>query len=300
MLDLVFVNPIFWLNIIATVIVVIVVFIFKKQLNILEAIIQCVVTFLVMFIVYYVGFETNFELHDKEVWNGNITKFAYYEEWTELVHYIEQVYDGKDSNGNSKYHTEYKTRYDYHGPRWEIKTTIGTYDSSKQIFKKAKEKYGSKFINIVHSGQSSIGDGNMYECVPNDIIPISKWNDYINYIRASRFTILKNKGNNSLINQYISSRKLVPYPEFQAGEFGQNYFFRVVNTSGFNKTYITDFEKALSCFCAQYSGPKQFNIVVYITSGVQRSFPSILEEYWKSAHKNDTVLIFNINPDGGH
>lgn len=297
MIDLVFRNQIFWINIIATLIAVVVMFIMKKKFHILEALAQFVATFLVLLIVYVIGFETNFELRDQEVWNGNIQKFVYYEEWKELVHYTVQVPAGTDSKGNTRYRTEFRTRIDYHSPRWEIETTIGGFYSSKEAFKKAVSLYGSIFVDMNRFSQVSHGDGNKYESYPKNIIAVSKWNSYINYIRASRYTILKKRGNEEAIQMYIKFGRFIPYPKLSSGDFSQDYFFRVINTAKFNKPII-NLEKKLSEFCAKYSGEKQFNLIVYITSNVNADFKYALEEYWKSAHKNDTIIIFSIDKEG--
>lgn len=245
-------------------------------------------------IIYSLLFSTTADLMDREYWNGKVNQFNYYEEWTELVHYTEEICTGTGKNRSCR--TVYKTRHDYHAPYWEIKTSNGeTLSINKHQYAKAEKEFGSIKEKLSRSGQISVGDGNLFYVQPTKIIPTSVVHSYINYVTAAKQTVIKKTVSEDTINMLVKNKKLRPYPIGYDGPYGNNLLDRVIDTTG--TANVKKLLNELDLISSKVGKSHQANPIIYITD-LDRTFVAALEHYWNKAKKNDIVLVLGVDALG--
>ena len=257
--------------------------------------IQLLVSFVVITALYALFFATSANITDTEIWNGYVQRAEYYEEWKEEVTYTVEVEDGKDSDGNTQYRTETRTRIDHHPPQWQVKTSVGDFKTNKNVYDKYVRRFNNqKKVAMHRMNQVSHGDGNMYFVshggqINDTLVPASIENRYVNYLKASD-SIRKISGS---ISGYQNLLK--PYPRVHTGQFGPIAIDRVINAGVELPAQWSDqvdqyLDKQLSSL-----GPRrQVNIIVYCVNTADQGFAYALEEYWVKGKKNDVVVILGI------
>jgi len=259
-----------------------------KKFTWLELPIQLLVSFIVIVALYAIFFSTSANLTDREIWNGYVEQAEYYEEWTELETYTEQVQTGTDSKGNATYTTVTKTRNVYHGPEWRIVTTAGNFGTRKKIYKNYLNYFGGeRKKNLLRANQISIGDGDMfYIQLPKNSLPASQEHSYVNYLKASN-SVRKVSG-------FISTYKdfLLPYPRLYARQFGEIEIDRVLNVGvNLSKGWSDVVDKKLDLALTYLGAQKQANILVYLMNTADQQAVYALEEFWVKGKKNDIIIV---------
>ena len=294
MFDIIISNFGFWFNIIIPVTFTAYLAFTHKDYVWEEFGIQTAASLVYAGIMYALLFSTTADLMDREYWNGKVNQFNYYEEWTELVHYTEEVCSGSGKNRSCR--TVYKTRHDYHAPYWEIKTSNDeTLSINKNQYAKAEKKFGATEKKLFRSGQISVGDGNLFYVQPNKIIPASVAHSYINYVTAAKQTVIKKTVSEDKINILVKNKKLRPYPIGYDGPYGNNLLDRVIDTTG--TANVKKLLEDLDLVSVEIGKSHQANPIIYITD-LDRTFVAALEHYWNKAKKNDIVLVLGVDTLG--
>jgi hypothetical protein len=241
---------------------------------------------LVIIGLYFLFFSTSTNLMDAEVWNGSVSRAEYYEEWTELEVYYDQVPDGKDSDGNTKYKSVRRTRHVYHGPEWKLVTSVGDVGVSKGVYR----NYVGRFNNetkkdIFHADQVSIGDGDMFYVTARDM-PASVEKPFVNYLRASA-SVQKVSG-------FISSYKSIlrPYPAVSDNGYGRIDLYRVID-AGANapRAWKDSLDKQLDLSLMSLGSVKQANVLVYLVGTPDLNAAYAIKENWVGGKKNDIIVV---------
>ena len=293
MFDIIIANFGFWLNLIIPIAIALYLSITHREYIWKEFAIQSGATLLYVSLIFTLLFSTTTDLMDTEFWNGQVSKFEYYEEWDEEVTYQESYECGTSKNPRTCYRT--KTRIDHHSPYWKILTTNDeTISINRSEYRVASNQFGHKEINLFRSNQVSFGDGNKFVSYPNIIIPTSVAHNYTNLVTAAKDNVIHTKVSQEVITQLTKVGKLREYPRQYSDQYGATKLNRIIDTTG--KTNVGELLKRLNSFSATHGSSKQVNPIIYITDQ-DRTFKAALEQYWNKAKKNDIVLILGLDGD---
>ena len=293
MFDIIFSNVGLWFNLLIPFAIGLYLVLNHKDYVLKEFAIQVAVTLTFLFLMYLLLFSTTTDLVQKEFWNGKVSKFEYYEKWTEKVTYTEEECSG--SGDNRRCRTVTKTRNEYHSPYWQIITTNGeTISISKNKFDKARSEFGSIHHNIYRMNKVSFGDGNKYISTPNKVIPTAVPHKYTNYVIASKLNVVNEQVSEEELAPIIKSGKMRNYPSGYKGHYGERKLRRIIDTTGFSNQ--TELLNKLDHSSASLGSYKQVNPIIYITDQ-GRDFSRLLKAHWKGGKKNDVTLILGIDTD---
>lgn len=291
MIDIIFSNVGLWFNLLIPFGIGLYLVLNHKDYVLKEFAIQVVGTLVFLFLMYLLLFSTTTDLVDREYYNGKVSKFEYYEEWTEEVTYYDEECSGSGDNRSCT--TVTKTRDEYHSPYWQIVTSNGEVLSiSKSKFRKARSEFGAKFKNIFRSDQVSFGDGDKYISTPNKVIPTSVSHTYTNLIVASKDNVINEQVSIEELNIFLKDNSLRKYPNSYRGSYGETKLRRIIDTTGFANQ--TDLLTKLDHSSSSLGAYKEANPIVYITDK-DRDFKRILDGYWEGGEKNDITLILGID-----
>ena len=238
-----------------------------------------------VFTIYSVFFFTTSNIADVEVWNSYTKKAEYYEKWTEEV-----TYQDCDSEG----HCTTKTRTVYHPPEWYFITDSDEKISvNRKIYKSYVNYFGNeKEKNLFHSGQISIGDGDMYYTVFNkqfnSRITTSIEHDYVNYLKGAE-TLHKRSGGNTIGFEKL----LLDYPRTYKSVYGNINLDRVLVTNGLSvpTKWKVEVDKSLDLVLTDLGAKKEVNVLIYLVNTKDQSFTYALEESWINGKKNDVIVL---------
>ncbi len=230
-------------------------------------------------------------LKDYKVISTYVSSSWYYEAWTERC---TRTITKTDSNGNSKTRTE--TYYVHHPPYWEAKLGDGTIVKiSSSDFGNYCETFGNKtFKDILHINQSSIGDGNAYyskwDGTDEKLIPAAYKKDYLNFITASKNTVLV-----SNVDEIKYSTALSDDPDIEDSKFGEIEIDRVTTTGmKFDESLAQSIDAITSKWLAKNGGQKEVNIMYYFTNQ-DINFWFALHEIRKGGRFNEVLVIVGID-----
>jgi len=296
MIDLFYIvvaNVGFWFNFLVPIVVALYLTITHREYILKEFGLQLLATLTYVIAAYMLLFGTTTDLMDTEYWNGSVTKFEYYEEWTELVHYTESYSCGTSKSPRTC--TRQKTRHDYHAPYWQLSTSNNeTVHITKSDFRNAANKFGKKEVDIYHSGQESLGDGDMYVSYPNVFLPTAVPHTFTNFVTAAKNTVIKQEITQTDIDYAVKNGILKNYPLTYDDAMGVPNIKRVIDTTNIvGNTYLIE----LNNIAARVGKDKQANPIIFITHS-DRNFKSLLDAYWKKAKKNDIVLVLGVDNNG--
>jgi len=290
MFEILISNHLFWLNITIPIAIGVYLLFTHQKYSIKEFLAQSALTAIVLFIAYMISYGTQ-DIYTKSYLNTKVDKFVYEEEWTELVHYTEQVCSG---SGNSRSCVLVpRTRTDYHSDYFYIVTDIENKTITEEQYIKAKKQFGFIQTCDEHTGQVSYGDGRTFEVTPTKIIPYVGSEHDINYLYASKSNIIKSKNIKDLETRYKSELK--PYPELYEDEFGNNTIYRVFNPELISYNVANKINKQLSEYASLKGKSKEVNPLVYFTTADSREMVSVIQGHYKDAHKNDAVLVISLD-----
>jgi len=252
----------------------------------LELPIQLLVSFVVITALFAMFFTTSTELVDTEIWNGQVTRAEYYEEWTEER--TEEYCCGHDKDGNCT-STCTRTYTVHHPPEWILLSTVGKIDVNKHVYNSYVQHWkNQKKKDLYNPGQISIGDGDMYYVTlhSNLTVPAAREKHYVNYLRASD-SIKKIEGSLSGYQQFLK-----PYPRVHSGHLGPIEINRVIK-AGVNPPthWVNELDRQLDFALVQLGSGKQVNILVYLVKTSDQGFAYALEQQWVRGKKNDVIVI---------
>jgi len=294
MIEIIYSNFGFWINLLIPITVAIYLTITNKEYIYKELIIQIIATFTYLSLIFLLLFSTTTDLIDTQYFNGKAKKIEFYEEWTELRVHTESYECG--SSDNHKTCTRTVTEHIHHPKKWHILTTNDEkIKITKDEYKKAKLDFGVKKEYISRINKISTGDGNKYVATPNIIIPTSVAHTYINYVTAAKDNVIHTKISKDDMKLFISENKLHKYPPLSKDKYGAKKLLRIIDDS--NRSDAQSMQDKLDLFCAKYSKTKQVNPLIYITKQ-DRSFKTYLETYWNKGKKNDATLILGVDANG--
>lgn len=256
----------------------------------LEVPAQVAASTLCLILTYPLFYYETANLDDKEVFNSFVASSEYYEGWTE--HVKKECCSSRDKKGNC---TSYRDcSYDvYHPPTWGITTTIG---ESISIDPSTFERYCSRWENrtkhpVFHSGQISVGDGNMYEThfqggEPQQV-SASTSNRFVNYLKGSSSIRKRSLGNMRGFTELLHE-----YPEVHSGQYGEIEFDRVINAGTSASTdWQQKVDRRLDLFMGTLGHERQVNTLVYLVNTPDQAFLHALEAKWVMGKKNDVIVI---------
>ncbi|MFC1598823.1 hypothetical protein ACFL2U_02340 [Patescibacteria group bacterium] len=257
-----------------------------KEFTWLELPIQLIGTFVVITALFFAGFTTSTDLVDTEIWNGQVSRAEFYEEWTEEC--TETYCCAEDDKGNCT-STCTRTYNVHHPPEWKLLTSIGEIDVSRNIYNNYVQHWqNQREKDLSRLNQVSIGDGDMYYVTlhSNLTVPATKEKHYVNYLRASD-SIRKISGSISGHQNLIRS-----YPRVHSSQFGPIEVNRVV-LAGVNPPpkWVNTLDRQLDLALVHLGSSKQVNILVYLVNTADQGFSYALEEQWVRGKKNDVIVI---------
>jgi len=286
----------FWINCLIPIIFGLYLLYTKNEYFLQEFGIQVGATILYVSIIFTLLFSYTTDLADTEYWNGKVTSFEYYEEWTEEVTYTEEQCSGSGNNRTCR--TVTKTREDYHSPYWMYITSNGEEQTIDQgAYLNASSKFGSSKIELERSDKVSYNDGDKYISYPNVIIPTAIPHSFTNYVTAAKGNVIHVKVPEQDIKQLEKDKKLVKYPSTYLGFYQESRLDRVIDTTK-SISNISVIGENLNIISYKLGFTKQVNPIIYITDE-DRSFKDALSQYWSKAKKNDVVLILGIDKSTG-
>lgn len=293
MFDIIIHNFGFWFNIIIPVVFALYLVITNREYIWAEFGIQTGVSLAYALLMYSILFATTTDLMDKEYWNSKVNKLEYYESWTELVHYTEEVCSG--SGKNRSCHTVSRTRHDYHAPYWKIETSNNESISiDKSQYSISAKEFGQTEKKLFRSDQVSFGDGNMFYVIPTKDIATSVEHNYTNYVTAAKDNVIHTKVSQESIDYLVKKQKLKSYPGLYDGDYGETKLNRIIDTVGIDTKEVKNY---LDLASIDIGSKKQANPIIYITDE-DRSFKYALEQYWNKGKKNDIILILGVDKTG--
>lgn len=298
MLSIILANIGLWVNIMIPVILGIYLLVKRPGEFVLKEFgAQVLLTTIILGLVYTILFRTQFDLIGHEQHNGFVSKFEHDEEWDERVTYTEEECSGSGAKRTCR--TVTKTRIDHHPDVYTAFVDNGDSVSlSADEFNAAKNKFGFVEVDVYHSNQVSIGDGNKFIVAPNELITASVTHEYVNYVTAAKDNVVYQSVPQKTIEEYTKKGSIVPRPTTHGTTFGEFGFDRVIWTgSNTNNGLETRIEKELDFVAGSLGTMKQVNPIIYITDETRQFVPA-LKSAWKMGAKNDAIVVLNVDKNG--
>lgn len=231
-------------------------------------------------------------LKDYKVISTYVSSAWYYESWTEKC---TRTVTETDSNGKTKTRTE--TYYVHHPPYWEANLGDGaTVSISSSDFSNYCEKFGNRtFKDLFRINQSSVGDGNAYysEWPKTDetMVPAAYKKDYLNFITASKNTVLVSDVDETKYEQQLSDD-----PVIEDSNFGSIEIDRVTTTGmQFNEAFAQAIDDQISKWLAKVAVEKDVNVMFYFTDQ-DINFWFALHEIRKGGRFNEVLVVVGLDP----
>jgi len=270
---------------------------FKKEYSTVEGITHGLAMVLAMLVMYMVFFTAGTGLKDDSIFNGRVVSATYMEPWTEIV-----TTTSCDSKGVC--HTS--THHVRHSPEWSLRTSNsedGNISISNNEYTNISRKFGNNVeVKLHHSNQTiaskALGEGDEWVTKANNILlPSSISHDVINYIKASKSTVLRKQFEET--PAWVKKR-LHPYQIVHSEGFGPIAFTHIIDSTGkVNEATIKDADKILDEALAKFGGVRKINVVVYLVDHeTNRGFIKYLESAWGAFNKNDLIVVVALDEKG--
>ena len=227
---------------------------------------------------------------DVETWSGQIVKASHMPRWVEEYQerHTEEVADGKDKDGNTKYRTRvwYTTEHATHHEHWEATRNFGSYDDEVEIeesfFREIARKFGGQVVNdgtqsTSHGGHFDGGDNNIYSAFNRTgyVFPVTTTRSFENRIKAAP-TVFS-------FTKVPTNITVYPWPENQ----NWNQSDRLVGTA----SLLINLYK-WDCMNT-YLGPrKRVNVIMVGFGNEPTDFAQYQQAKWIGGKKNDLVICF--------
>jgi hypothetical protein len=227
-----------------------------------------------------------------EIWNYKIIAMEHQHRWTEKESRTRQVYDGKDSNGNSKYRTETYYVTETYGPYWY---TIDEYGHKQISSEELYQKWSKIWKNEEQIGLKRGSSAGLSRRIDGPTMRISWNNDfetifphysvkrYVNKIRASNSIL--NYGN---YDSSIKSRFPRPADRGNASP--------VINYSSVNVDNSSILK--LSRLNALFGRNRQIHtILVLLPYDSEMDLSNKILAAWQGPNKNELVTFLATDGD---
>ena len=243
-------------------------------------------TLILYFSLKYTG------ITDTEYLGYYVSKVCYYEPWDEYIHRTctREVYDGTDSEGHAKYHTEtYDCSYvDYHPSEWTIINNVNHERYiSKDLYNYICQRFGTpkQFVDM-HRHFHTI-DGDKYECHfngdRNRMYTLTDSHYYKN-------KILKSK---SIFNySEVSEQDKKDYRLFDYPDFSYKNDQCPIMSEVYVPKYVIDSFKYVNAY---YGGKYQFRTYVMIWKDAPIETSTYQEDYFVGGNKNELCICISVN-----
>ncbi|OWK27148.1 MAG: hypothetical protein US76_01165 [Parcubacteria group bacterium GW2011_GWA2_38_13b] len=234
----------------------------KGKITIKEYAIQEVVIMLIVFLSCVIG--RQFALRDTEIWSGRVLNK---QKVSVSCEHSYRVVVGHDSNGNPIYATRYYHSNDWD---WEVETSDkGIIDIRRVDGRGSKEP--PRWTQVY------VGE------------PTASAHNYVNYIKASPWTILKRHGQ----LQEFQKWGLIPvYPNEIYDYYRINRFLNAKTSILMEEA--REWNKELMKINSELGRKKEVNIIIIAVNTKNSSYIHTLEEAWFGGKKNDLVVILGV------
>jgi hypothetical protein len=250
-----------------------------------EFLTQIICGFLVFLIIYAAFFLKTNNLENQSIINTKVKTAEYFEPWTEKV-------TRRVCHGDKNQTCETRTSYEYHPASY---TVIGDNGHKIGITSSDYNQYSgvfghTKFL-ISRYSKSSFGDGNGYRVLPTTPISMSYIENYVDYIKGSQGTILKDQSNaeSTTYNALIKD-----YPTIINSGFGKIDATRIYDPSN----VIADkskLEAALDNLNIVYGGQREANIILAVVPKISQDYRYALMQAWNAPRKNDIIILVSLD-----
>lgn len=242
--------------------------------------------FIALIIVYTIFFQQTTDIANEETINTSVTSSEYYEPWTQRA-------TRTVCTGSKHRSCRTETYYIHHPAEYKINGANGyALHVGYDVFSRYQNTFGSKKEHVFRSNQSSFGDGNKYVSIPNAPIPMAYKQGYIDYIKASQGTILKDRYK----RQYSEyENKIAPYPDIENSYFGPIDAKRIVSGVKITGDDLAIIEKQLDQLNMINGDRSQSNIIVYLTLEPSQRFVQAVLNKWSAPRQNDIIVFVSID-----
>lgn len=242
--------------------------------------------FIALTIVYMIFFQQTTDITNEEIINTQVKSSEYYEAWTERA-------TRTVCSGSKHRSCRTETYYIHHPEEYIINGINGkSIYVDHNVFNRYKDAFGSVKEHVFRASQSSFGDGNKYVSIPNTAIPMAYKQGYIDYIKASQGTILKEQ-----YKQQFSEfdKKIVSYPSIIDSQFGPIDATRVVGNITLSQNELSDIEKKLDIINMENGERLHSNIILYLTTERSQKIIQAVLNKWFAPRQNDIIVFVSID-----
>lgn len=253
----------------------------------LEFIMQFFGGLFALFVVYMTFFITVTDIMNIQTMNTKVAKVEYHEPWTEVV--IKRECSGSGESRSCTLVTEHV----HHPAQYFLFATNGhIQEINTSIYENYRHQFGAKKEFVSHLMQSSIGDGNKYISTPTIEIPMAYQEGYIDYIKGSHLTILKEQYRTQF-KEFDS--KIIPYPKIMDTPYGTIDSPRIVGDLNLISGLTAPIETALDKLNMSYGEKMHCNIIVYITGEQNHKFVDAVLNKWNAPRQNDIIIFVSLD-----
>lgn len=281
----------FWLSLTIIILYGLYRFLVTKGFTWIEFSVFIAASFITSFLGYLLLFSSATDVRDIEIHSGFVNSAKYEEGYTYEYWTTETYSCGTDSKGNTKTCTRMVRKTSYRPPQWSIETDVGgQWISSGQYNGYFKFWQNEYLIGTRHSDQVSFGDGKTYMVKYPGVLAKRIYanveNSYINYVKGSFKTILKNQG---VMPRYQD--KLVNYPNPYDSGFGNINLNRVIVSPGTKvpQEWVNNFNWNINILNGELGASKQVSFIVILTDQ-DEGYVQGMKEYWRNGKKNDVEI----------
>lgn len=253
----------------------------------------------IAFIFCSKGCMETIQTRDTEYLGGWVQEVEYYEDWDEKVscrhpEYCTRTVSRRDSEGRSyttteRYQCGWQHLYDvdYHPPRWQSATTLGTHSISEARFNHLVSQFDNKsFVDLNRRYHSN--DGDKY---------VSKWRGEA--VRIEPYSVQHTYENRTQVSKSVYTYPdvdpkvygLFDYPGLD-GDGKQPFLLGVTGSS------TTIVQRKLEYLNSTLGPKKQVRVFIigFKDKPIQAGFDQ--QTYWKGGNKNEMVITIGSSGDG--
>ena len=285
MKDILMYNGGLWINILIPIAIGIYLKLTNKEYSLKEFGIQSLLTIVILTIVYGLFFRYTTDLYSNNYYNSYVKQFEHYHAYTE-------THTSTDSKGRTTTTTTYHDD-EYYVVSGDMRTVSISSNTWKFARNKFKEDSNGIFDRTNNIRYTKSWGGSRSFTKPNLKIPISVPVAEINYVRATANNIVKATTFKEEIDLGIQNGTLVKYPLPYKTNYGKIKIHRVLTTFPFHVR--PDINQQMDNMAAKLGPIKEVNPLIYMVTGVDRSFTHTLKSYWKGGRKNDAILVLCMN-----
>lgn len=241
---------------------------------------------------------------DTQYLGGMITEAKYYESWSTWVtkECSREVEDGKDSNGKTKYKTEYYdcSECDEYDEYWEvIDNQDHSWNISKEKYNELRQRWNSKpsFVDmhrdIKKHGSCGV-DGNAYSIKWNKD-PMTSEPSTVTGRYENRVQTAKTSFNMKYITKAQATKwGLYEYPEIK-NKYQQATLLGVDSFTCISKSQIDSAVKMFNYFNGLNGPDRKMRLFICFFSGKDLRQAIRQKDYWDGGNKNEVTICIDAN-----